>query len=156
MSTKDLRNVVRFGWEHISQFEDTVDSSTMTAGHLVEETSDGFQEHSTAGGVVDQVIVAKDMRGRGYEVDPTTTYPDNEFITFLECNSGAGLTMLLATDEDLSSAYPGGETRLVSAGDGTLQQFSGDDPDDVVAVAKEGVDASGASDPQPIDVVVTR
>lgn len=154
--TNDLRNVVRYGWDQVEQFEDYVDSTTMTAGHLVEETADGYQEHSTDGGIVDQVVLAKDMRGRGYDVDPTVTYADNDLITFLVCNAGVGVTLLLATGEDLSSAVPGGETRLVSNGDGTVRQFNADDPDDVIATAEEGVDAVGASDPLLIDAEVTR
>lgn len=153
---RDLLNVVRYGWDQLTIREGYVDGTTMTPGHLVEETSDGYQPHSSDGGAVGQVMVAKDMRGRGYEVDPTVTYPDNEFISFVNANSGVGLTMLLAVGEDLSAAYPGGETRLVSNGDGTLRQFSGDDPDDVVAEAQEGVDATGASNAQLIDVEVTR
>ncbi len=152
----DLLNVVRYGWDQLEQEEGTLDSATVTPGHLLERTASGWQEHSVDGDVVDRVVVAKDMRGRGFEVDPTETYPDGEFITLVKPGAGVGLTMLLDTGEDLSGAYPDGEVRLVSSGNGTLRQFSGDDPDDVVAVIEEGADATGLSDPLPVDVEVTR
>ena len=159
MSDRDLMNVVRSGWPQIVQDEDYVDGANLTAGMLVEETADGFQPHSVAGGTVDLPVVAKDMRGRGYEVDPTKTYEDGDFITFLQVNGGANLTMLLDTDEDLSTAYPGGETRLVSAGNGRLRQFDsggGDTEDAVVATIQEAADATGEADGLPVAVEVTR
>lgn len=157
--TQDLKNVVRSGWEQIVQDEDYVDGANLTPGMLVEETADGFQPHSSAAGVVDLVTVAKDMRGRGYEVDPEVTYEDGDFITFLQCNGGVNLTMILDTDEDLSTAYPGGETRLVSAGNGRVRQFDGaggDDPDAVVGTIQEAADATGEANGLPVDVEVTR
>lgn len=146
MSTRDLRNVVRYGWDDLSQEEDKVDSTSLVAGHLVEETSDGYQPHSTDGGVVTTPTFAKDMRGRGYEAGDS--YPDNEWISFIKANAGVGITAILAAGADLntsSNANISDGDRLVSAGDGTLRGFDGDDPDDVVGVAEESKDNSGAS-----------
>jgi len=151
MSTRDLRNVVRYGWDQLELEEALVDSTTMTPGHLVEETSDGYQEHSTDGGVVQRPMFAKDMRGRGFEVDPNDSdmvYADDDWIEFVIPNAGVGLTAILASGPDLntsSNANISDGDRLVSAGDGTLRAFDGDDPDDVVAVAEEAKDNSGAN-----------
>ena len=163
MPGKSLKNVVRYGWDLLSQEEGTVDSGSMTPGHLVEKTATGYQEHSTDAGVLDQVAFAKDMRGRGFEVDPDVTYEDGDLITFVKANSGVGITAMLAAGTDLATAGNAtvdgdAETRLVSAGDGTLRAFDADGDDAVVAVAKETKDNSGAAagEATPLKVEVVR
>lgn len=146
MSTRDLRNVVRYGWDQLEQEEALVNSTSLVAGHLVEETADGYQPHSTDGGAVQRPMFAKDMRGRGFEVGDA--YDDNEWISYVIPNAGVGLTVILAAGSDLAAAANADISdgdRLVSAGDGTVRAFDADDPDDVVAVAEETKDNSGAA-----------
>ena len=142
----DSNRVVRYGWENLSQEEGTL-SEAVDAGDLLEEGgSDDYQAHSTDGGAVSRVLVAKDMRGRGYVAGDD--YPSGEFISAVVANSGVGLHLNLASGTDLATAadatVSGGE-QLVSAGDGTVRAFNADDPDDVVAIAEEAVDNSGAA-----------
>lgn len=159
--TNDLLNVVRYGWEQLVQEEGTVDSGSLVAGHLVEKTASGYQPHSTDGGAVGQVRFAKDMRGRGYEAGDS--YPNGEFLTFLNANAGVGITGILAAGADLATAADAtvdgdAETELVSAGDGTLRARNGDSQEAVVAVAKETKDNSGAAagETELVDIEVVR
>lgn len=161
MADKDLLNVVRYGWENLSQEEASTDGGNVVAGHLLEETADGVQPHSSDGGAVNRPLFAKDMRGRGFEVGDT--YPDGEFISTIIPNGGVGLTGILAAGADLATAANAtvdGDTgtRLVSAGDGTLRAFDADDPDDVVAIAEESKDNSGAAAGETVflDIEVVR
>lgn len=155
---RDLRNVVRYGWDQIEQEEDTADG-TLRAGHLVEKTEDGYQPHSSDGGTVNRPVFAKDMRGRGYEVDDE--YEDEEFLTFLIPNAGVGLTGILAAGDDLSTSSNANISEgdeLVSAGDGTLRKEDGDDENAVVAIAEESKDNSGAGSDETelLDIEVVR
>lgn len=144
---RDLRNVVRYGWDQLEQEEGATGNGNVVAGHLVEKDGNNdFIPHSTDGGVVQRPMFAKDMRGRGYEAGDS--YPDAEWISVVIPNAGVGLTAILAAGSDLSTASNANITeddRLVSAGDGTLRKFDADDPDDVVAVAEEDKDNSGAA-----------
>jgi hypothetical protein len=146
MSTRDLRNVVRYGWEQLEQEEGATGNGNVVAGHLVEEDNNNdYTPHSSDGGAVNRPLFAKDMRGRGYEAGDG--YPDGEWISVVIPNAGVELTAILAAGSDLSTASNANISegdRLVSAGDGTLRAFDADDPDDVVAVAEESKDNSGA------------
>lgn len=155
----DSNRVVRYGWENLSEEEGTL-SEALSAGDLLElGGSDDFQAHSTDGGVLDRVLVAKDMRGRGFTAGDD--YESGEFISGIVANSGVGLHLNLAAGADLGTAADANITagdRLVSAGNGTVRGFNTDDADDVVALAEEDIDNSGASagDDTPLAAEVIR
>lgn len=157
----DLPKVVAYGRDKLAQHEAPAAADTQ-AGHLVEEVADGVQPHSNDYSAVDNVFVALDARGRGYDVgDVYSTDPDgtveNENVPYANCNAGVGLTMLLAAGETVADG-----DRLVSAGDGTLRLIdqdgtAPDDPDTaVVAIAREALDNAGGTDAVALAVEVTR
>lgn len=143
----DLLNVVRGGWDFIARQESST-SGVVYAGDLVEESGGNIQAHSTDGGNVDTPTFAKDMRGRGVEAGDE--YPAGEFISYLKCNGAAILMARLADGETVTE----GETRLVSAGDGTLRAFNSDDEGAVVAVADEDLNNTSGS-PSLVAIEVT-
>lgn len=157
----DSTKVVRYGWDDLSIEERTADSA-IDAGDLVERTATGVQSHSTDGGHLDQVLVAQDDRAMGYEAGDTL--PSGDLIRMLVANSGVGLHLNLAAGSDLADSTEANISegdRLVSAGDGTVRQFDdvdGDVDTDVVAIAEEAVDNSGAAagEDTPLAVEVVR
>lgn len=154
----DTNNVVRYSWENLSQEEGQTDG-TVAAGHLLEDGANGFAPHGTDAGVLDRVMFAKDMRGRGYEAGDE--YPGGEWISSVIANAGVGITAILAAGTDLATAANANITegdRLVSAGDGSLRKFDADGDAAVVAVAEEDVDNSGAAAGETalLEIEVTR
>lgn len=133
-------------------------AADVRAGHLVEEVADGVQPHGTAGGTVQNVLVAIDARGRGFEVGDTyTTDPDgtvgNENVPYINANAGVELTVLLAAGENVAEG-----DLLASDGAGGFRAYdSANDADDaVVAKASEALDNSGGAEAVAVDVEVTR
>lgn len=145
----DLLNVVRYGWENLSTEEGATGNGSVNAGHLLETNGDGdFIPHGTDGGDVNRLLIAKDMRGRGYEV--LDNYPSAEWIEAVVPNAGVGVTLELAAGSDLATAANATITEgdlLVSAGDGTVRLYdaANDDENAVVAAAEEANDNSGAA-----------
>lgn len=143
--------VVNAGWNQIEQVEDVTDGA-VEAGMLLAETANGVAPHATAAGVVHQVLIAKDMRGRGFELGGA--YPSGDLITVLKANGGADLTLLLDAGENVTD-----DTKLVSNGNGYLRAFdsaAGDTETAVVALASEAVDNSAGTEAVGIDVEVAR
>lgn len=149
MSRQVLRNNRTFNGTRREAAAD----GALNAGDLVERTANGIQSQSTDGEAVDNVLIAEDARGRGYEAGDE--YSDGETVPFLNCNAGDLVTLRLADTESVTGPDDGDPTQLVAAGGGTVRAFNADDPGDVVAVADETLNNTSGS-PSLLDAEVTR
>lgn len=151
--------VVRYGRDQFTQREFNT-ASVVGVGMLVERSGAGdVQPHSTAGGTMDQVFVAKDDRSMGMELGDE--YPASTRAKVLDCNSGVGLHLQLAAGTDLTTAANANVAvgdRLVSNGDGTLRKLdtsiTGETEAGVVAVADEAYDNSAAATGETYDLAI--
>lgn len=110
----------------------------VTPGELVEEVANGIQPHSTAAGA-SAAFFAREHPETGRRIDDP--YPVDDYGKYIRPTPGSRVRARLAA----GNTYTGGETDLVSAGDGTLRPLDtagGDDAGNVVATAYEDADTT--------------
>lgn len=113
--------------------------AAITPGELVEETATGVQPHATAAEDNPQSLFAREMPEVGKGIDDD--YPTGDNVKYIRASPGMRVRARLAA----GNTYSGGETELVSAGDGTLRPLDtagGDVRGAVVAVAYEDADTT--------------
>jgi hypothetical protein len=128
--------------------EEDVASETIKPGHLVEvHTSTGrkLRKHATAKGFAERAFAVEDpLQGKtaasGQARGIDDAYVATEIVQYNISSPGARVSAWLKAGENVAIG-----DKLVSAGDGTLQETSSGDLD-VVAIADEALDlsASGA------------
>jgi len=132
----------------IKKYSDVIEeidaAGTITPGMLVELDSNGdVQAHSTSGGVALPMFALEDEL-QGNEIDDD--YSADDKVQVWIPYRGDQVYALLAQGEDVAIG-----TFLVSNGDGTLKEYTGDEesdeefPQSIIAQALEAVDASGAN-----------
>lgn len=113
--------------------------AAITPGHMVNETGTGVAVHGTAAEANPQVLFAREFSEVGRGIDDDYAAGDN--AKYIRPYTGARVRARLAS----GNTYTGGDTELVSAGDGTLRPLDtagGDPRTAVVAVAYEDADTT--------------
>lgn len=113
-------------------------TAAITPGYLVEETADGVAPHGTAAGAA-AGFYAREHPETGRRIDDD--YPAGDQVKYIRPTPGSRVRARLAA----GNTYTGGDTDLVSAGDGTLRpldEAGGDDPSNVVATVYEDADTT--------------
>lgn len=149
----DSTKTFRYGRDQVTQHEDSA-GAAVDVGQLLEKGANGPIPHGTDGAVLDQVLVAKDARGRGMELGDS--YASGSNMHYFNANSGAGLHLRLDAGESVTGPADGSPTRLVSSGNGNVRAFNADADDDVVALADETLDNSGGASAVDVAAEVIR
>lgn len=113
--------------------------AAITPGHLVEETATGVAAHATAAEVGAPVLFAREHQETGMGIDDDI--PAGSNAKYIRPTPGSRVRARLAA----ANTYTGGDTELVSAGDGTLRPLDtagGDTRGAIVAVAYEDADTT--------------
>lgn len=114
-------------------------AAAITPGELVEEVADGVQPHATAAEADAPALFAREHPETGRRIDDD--YPAGDMAKYIRPTPGSRVRARLAA----GNTYTGGDTRLVSAGDGTLRPLDtagGDTEAAVVAEMYEDADTT--------------
>lgn len=112
-------------------------TAAITPGYLVEETADGVAPHGTDAGA-SAGYFAREHPETGRRIDDD--YPAGDQVKYIRPTPGSRVRARLAA----GNTYTGGETDLVSAGDGTLRPAAGDgtESDAIVATVYDDADTT--------------